>query len=214
MTTSAPPPRGVYHSRSRLTRQRVLLAVVGLALLLVGYGIGRLQGGPGAPAAASSPSPAPSPSPSAVAPSPTVDAPQGGTDAYGAIQAESFTGQQGTETEDTQDEGGGRDIGWINNGDWLRFDQINFGTAPATQFAARVASDVGGGVTGRLELRIDSPGNAPIGSLTVGNMGGWQKWQTQTTRVDPISGLHTLYVTFACDDGTEFLNLNFFAFGH
>ncbi|MEV4702381.1 carbohydrate-binding protein [Actinoplanes sp. NPDC049316] len=213
----APAPPGVYHSRSRVTRRRVALAAAGLALLLLGYLLGRLQDGSADPAPAAAAPVAPPPSSPSPSPSPSEteeEAPVGGIDAYTTIQAESATNQQGTEYEDTEDEGGGQNVGWVNNGDWLRYDQVNFGTTPATRFAARVASDVGDGVTGRVELRLDSPAAAPIGGLTVGNMGGWQNWQTQTTVITPTTGLHTLFITFASDSGTEFLNLNYFAFGH
>ncbi|UQU66565.1 carbohydrate-binding protein [Couchioplanes caeruleus] len=217
MSIPAPAPPGVYHSRSRVTRRRAALAAAGLALLLLGYFLGRLQDGPSTPApAAAAPagSAQPSPSVAAPSPSPSEEVPVGGTDAYTTIQAESATNQQGTQAEDTEDEGGGQDVGWINNGDWLRYDQVNFGATPATRFAVRVASDVGDGVTGRVDLHLDSPASTPIGGLTVGNMGGWQKWQTQTTMVTPTTGMHTLFLTFASDSGTEFLNLNYFAFGH
>ncbi|MGA5304938.1 carbohydrate-binding protein [Nucisporomicrobium flavum] len=215
MSIPAPAPPGVYHSRSRVTRRRVALGAAGLALLLLGYLLGRLQDDPPAPAPAAaapaSPSAALSPSPSEETPE---EAPVGGIDAYTTIQAESATNQQGTEYENTEDEGGGQNVGWVNNGDWLRYDQVNFGTTPATRFAARVASDVGDGVTGRVDLHLDSPAAAPIGGLTVGNLGGWQNWQTQTTMITPTTGMHTLFLTFASDSGTEFLNLNYFAFGH
>ncbi|OJF14343.1 carbohydrate-binding protein [Couchioplanes caeruleus] len=218
MTTPTSPSAGVYHSRSRVTRNRVALAAAGLALTAFGYLIGRLQDGPADPASAAAVPPASAPvatsaaadpSPSSVPPS----APVGGIDAYTIIQAEYATSQQGTESQDTEDEGGGRNVGWINNGDWLRFDEINFGATPATRFAARVASDVGDGVTGQVEIRLDSPSSPPVGSLTVGNLGGWQDWQTQSTIITPVTGMHTVYLTFSCQSGVEFLNLNYFAFG-
>lgn len=220
----ASPPPGVYHSRSRVTRNRLALAAAGLALVLLGYLIGRLQGDSATPAAgaaasappaavsatpAAEPSPAPSTAPTSAPP--TTPA---GIDAYSPIQAEAASGQQGTEFENTEDEGGGQNVGWINNGDWLRFDDVDFGDTPATQFAARVASDTdGGGGGGRVEIRIDSPGNPPAGTLTVENTDGWQNWQTRTTGITPTTGLHTLFLTFANDDASEFMNLNYFAFG-
>jgi hypothetical protein len=221
MTTPASPPPGVYHSRSRVTRNRVALAAAGLALVLLGYLIGRLQGGSATPAAVAAPTPSaavsatptaePSPEPS-TAPASAAPTTPAGIDAYSTIQAEAASGQQGTEFENTQDQGGGQNVGWINNGDWLRFDDVNFGDTPATQFAARVSSDTDDG--GRVEVRIDSPGNPPAGTLTVENTDGWQNWQTRTTGITPTTGLHTVFLTFASDDDSEFMNLNYFAFGH
>lgn len=220
MTTPASPPPGVYHSRSRVTRNRLALAAAGLALVLLGYLIGRLQGGPDTPAAA-----APAAAPVSVAPAasepaapsaapspPPTTPPPGGTDAYAAIQAEAAGGQQGTQFQETEDEGGGQNVGWIGNGDWLRFDDVEFGDEPATKVAARVASDVDAG-GGRIEVRLDSPGNAPAGTLEIGDTGGWQKWESRTGDLEPTTGRHTVFLTFARDDTTEFVNLNYFAFG-
>jgi hypothetical protein len=38
-----------------------------------------------------------------------------------------------------------------------------------------VASGAGGGVSGLVEVRIDSRGNAPISSFAIGNTGGWRR---------------------------------------
>jgi hypothetical protein len=226
MTTPGSAPPGVYHSRSRVTRNRLALAAAGLALVLLGYLIGRLQDGSAAPAAVAAPPPSPATSTAEASPeaSPELSvepssvesstAAPVGIDAYSVIQAEAAAGQQGTEFEPTEDQGGGQNVGWINAGDWLRFDDVNFGDTAATQFAARVASDVGDDGGGRVEVRIDSPGNPPAGTLSVDDTDGWQSWQTRTTAITPTTGLHTLFLTFASDDDAEFMNLNYFAFVH
>lgn len=229
MTTPASPPPGVYHSRSRTTRNRIALAATGLALVLLGYLIGRLQGGsaaapaaaagtvpsvaaatgvPAGPPASPSSPPPPSPSPS---PSPSTRA-AGGTDAYAVIQAEAAAGQQGTEFQETEDAGGGQNVAWIGNGDWLRFDDVEFGDQPATKFAARVASDSDDG--GRIEVRLDSPGNAPVATIEIEDTGGWQDWESRTADLRPVTGRHTVFITFARDGGGDFVNLNYFAFTH
>ncbi len=185
MTTPASPPPGVYQSRSRVTRNRLALAAAGLALVLLGYLIGRLQGDSETPAAAAVAPPVSSPAaePTAPSPSPSPSVPEpGGIDAYAVIQAEAASGQQGTQVQETGDEGGGQNVGWIGPGDWLRFDDVEFGPEPATRVAARVASDLDDG--GRIEIRLDSPGNPPAGTLEIEDTGGWQ----------------------------EFVNLNYFAF--
>lgn len=215
MTTPASPPPGVYHSRSRVTRNRLAFAAAGLALVLLGYLIGRLQGGSDTPAAAAPP-PAPAVSSAApITPSPSVEpAPApGGVNAYAVFQAEAADGQQGTESQETEDEGGGQNVGWIGNGDWLRFDDVEFGDQPATKFAARIASDTDDR-GGRIEVRIDSPGNKPAGSLTIEDTGGWQNWQTRTAAITPTTGRHTVFVTFTREGDGEFVNLNHFSFAH
>jgi len=220
MTTSSSRPPGVYRSRSSTTRRRVLTVAAGLALVLLGYLIGRLQGF-GTPANGSASRSAASVAPSTAAPSPSNTPPSSaaaapstpaGVDAFAPLQAEAAAAQQGTQTEDTADAGGGKDVGWINNGDWLRFDDVNFGDTAATQLVARVSSQSDNG--GRMEIRIDTPANPPVATLQVNNTGGWQNWQTATAPVTSVTGLHTVFVTFADDAGDEFMNLNYFSFAH
>ncbi|MET8147776.1 carbohydrate-binding protein [Actinoplanes sp. NPDC049668] len=217
MTTPTLPPPGTYRSRSRVTRNRVGLAAAGLALTLLGYLIGRLQGGTEAPAVAAPPPPpsaSASPAPEPSTEPPTTEPATPGLDAYSVLQAEAASGRQGTEVEETEDEGGGQNVGWISNGDWLRFDDVEFGDTPATGFAARIASDADDDSRGRIEIRIDSPANPPAGTLITGETGGWQDWTSRSTEIQPTTGRHTVFLVFAADDGDEFLNINYFAFRH
>lgn len=222
MTTPASPPPGVYHSRSRVTRNRLALAAAGLALVLLGYLIGRLQGGSDTPAvaalppssapASAEPKPASKPATEPSSAPPTTEAAGPGLDAYSVLQAEAASGQQGTDVQDTEDEGGGQNVGWIGNGDWLRFDDVDFGDSPATGFAARIASDAGDDVHGRIEIRVDSPANPPVGTLATGDTDGWQNWTSQKTEISKTTGRHTVFLVFAGDNGDEFVNINYFAF--
>jgi hypothetical protein len=152
-----------------------------------------------------------SPTPS---PTPTSTGTGGGVNAYGTIQAESYNAQSGTQTEATTDTGGGSDVGWIANGDWLQFNNINFGSTPATQFSARVASGAAGGVSGLVEVRLDSRSNAPIGSFAIANTGGWQSWRTVPGNISAVTGTHTVFLTFTSGQPADFVNVNWFTFGH
>jgi hypothetical protein len=138
----------------------------------------------------------------------------GGTNAYGTIQAESYNAQSGTQTETTTDTGGGQNVGWIANGDWLQYNNVNFGSTPATQFNGRVASGAAGGVSGLVEVRLDSRSNAPIGSFAVANTGGWQSWRTVPANISQVTGTHTVYITFTSGQPADFVNLNWLSFGH
>ncbi|MGH3416798.1 MAG: beta-1,3-glucanase family protein, partial [Actinocrinis sp.] len=94
-------------------------------------------------------------------PSPTPSASSGGggggtVSAFSTIQAEAYTSQSGTQTESCTDSGGGQDVGWIANGDWLGFANVDFGGG-ATQFTARVASGAAAGVSGLVQVALDSP---------------------------------------------------------
>ncbi|MEO3814941.1 glycoside hydrolase family 16 protein [Sphaerisporangium sp. B11E5] len=145
-------------------------------------------------------------------PTPTPSNPGGGHNARSTIQAESFQAQNGIQVETTTDTGGGQNVSHIANGDWLRYDNVNFGSTPVTQFVARVASGAGGGVSGLVQVRLDSLSNAPIGDFAVGNTGGWQSWRTVPANIAATTGTHTVYITFSSGQPADYLNLNWFTF--
>ncbi|GAA0465102.1 hypothetical protein Aca07nite_79660 [Actinoplanes capillaceus] len=206
----------VYRTRSWQNRRRALLALGGAVLLLVGYLLGRWQDTPAdpvitgqtavTPGAASAPAAPPAP------PSTTPTSAEATPVKYPVLQAEAATELAGVETQPTEDEGGGDNVGWINRDDYLRFDNFDFGAVPATAARIRVAS--GAGITGRVQIRLDSRANDPVGELSVGNTGGWQKWRTDTAVLKPVTGTHTVFVTFTSTEGAEFVNLNWLQFDH
>lgn len=206
-----PPSPSVYRTRAYRARQRVLVGLGAVGLVLAGYLIGRWQDTPTevtalpvtASAAPATSSPEPEPS---EAPSPTV---------YPTLQAESASALNGVNAEDTDDEGGGQNIGFVRNGDSLRFDNFDFGPVPATRVDVRVASDADDGEdAGRMEIRLDSPDSAPVGTLRVTRTGGWQNWRTDEVTLTPVTGVHTVFLVFLRNDDDEFININWLLFGH
>ena len=131
-------------------------------------------------------------------------------DAYGVIQAESFDAESGVITEAATE--GGQNIGAIRNGDWVRFDDVDFGTGGVRDFLARVASGASGGISGLVEVRIDSRTNAPIGSFAIANTGGWQSWRSVPGNVADVTGRHTIFLTFTSGQPDDFVNVNWFQF--
>lgn len=144
----------------------------------------------------------------------TTPPPTGNRDAYGAIQAESYDSQSGVVPETTTDTGGGQDIGSLANGDWALYKGVAFGSTAARQFYARVASGAANGVSGLVEVRLDSRSNAPVGSFAVGNTGGWQSWRTIPANIGAVTGTHDVYLTFTSGQPADFVNVNWFDFGH
>ncbi|MFJ5281994.1 glycoside hydrolase family 16 protein [Streptomyces parvulus] len=137
----------------------------------------------------------------------------GGRDAYAAVEAESYDAQSGTMTEGTSDSGGGRNLGALANGDWVQYKGVNFGSTPATQFKARVASGAPAGVSGLVEVRLDSRTSTPVGSFAVGSTGGWQSWRTVPANIGSVTGTHDVYLTFSSGQPADFVNVNWFSFG-
>ena len=132
----------------------------------------------------------------------TVNAAPTGQAIPGKIEAESYSAMLGIQTEGTTDTGGGLNVGYIDAGDYMDY-AVNVATAGSYTVGFRVASAVGGG---QLELR-NSAGTA-LGSVAVGNTGGWQVWTTVNATVTLTAGTQTLRV-YAPTAGS---NLNWLSF--
>ena len=123
-------------------------------------------------------------------------APQVGTlDPFVRQEAETMAWSSGIETESSSE--GGMNIGWIENGDYVRVKGVAFGTGAAS-FSARVASATTGG---RIEVRLDSASGPVVGTCTVGGTGGWQSWTTTTCPVTGATGTRDLVLRFSGGSG-------------
>jgi hypothetical protein len=148
-------------------------------------------------------------------PVPPTAIPAGGVSAYATIQAESFSSKAPRpQTEPTTDIGGGLDLGYIRSTDWLGYASVNFGSTAATQFVARVASQAAAGVTGLVEVHLDSLTSPAVGSFTISNTGSYQSWVTKTANISPTTGAHTVYLVFTSASTGHFVNINWFDFAH
>jgi endoglucanase len=117
----------------------------------------------------------------------TTQPPPSGT-VIATIQAESFSQQSGIQTENTTDTGGGRNVGWIDVGDWLSYQNspVNIPVSGTYRIEYRVASLNGGG-----GLRFEEAGASPVhGQLAVPGTGGWQNWTTISHNVNLSAGTH------------------------
>jgi hypothetical protein len=137
----------------------------------------------------------------------------GGVSATSTIQGESFNAKSAQpRTEATTDSGGGLNVGFIGNGDWLQYNNVNFGSTPLRQFIARVASGAGSGVSGLVEVHLDNLNNPAIGSFAIANTGGWQSWRTVPANMTGTTGTHTVFLKFVTGSGQNFVNVNWFTF--
>ncbi|GAA1611075.1 carbohydrate-binding protein [Catellatospora bangladeshensis] len=137
---------------------------------------------------------------------PASPPPAGNRDAYANIQAESRNAESGTTIYESYY------VGALNNGNWLRFDGVNFGATRPLDFVARVASGAAGGISGLVEVRIDSLSNAPAGSFAIANTGGWTSWREVPANVGAVTGTHTVYLTFTSGQPSDYVNVDWFRF--
>ena len=107
--------------------------------------------------------------------------------------------ESGIETEECSE--GGRNVAFIENGDWIQVKGVDFGNVGPTSFEARVASATNGG---NIEIRLDSPTGTLIGTCKVEGTGDWQKWVTKTCSVSKVTGVHDLFFRFTGGSGYLF----------
>jgi len=106
------------------------------------------------------------------------------------IPAASFAAQRGVQTAACSE--GGECIGWVDHGDWVRYERVDFG--PRTeQLEIRAASATAGGI---IEIRLDAPDGQLLGSCSVSNTGDWQSWTSVNTGIKPTSGVKTICLLF------------------
>lgn len=125
--------------------------------------------------------------------------------AFARNEAEAFSTEFGILTEDCAE--GGKNIGFIQNGDWVHYAAVDFGSG-ASAIEVRVASATEGGT---IEIRLDRPDGTLIGTCKVENTGGWQSWVTRTAKVQSVSGRRDLYFRFVGGHG-YLLNVKWWRF--
>ena len=137
----------------------------------------------------------------------TTGAPQNGTlNPYVRQEAETIAWSSGVETEPAGE--GGMNVGYIDNGDYIKVKGVAFGGG-ATSFTARVASAAS--PAARSKLRLGSATGTLVGTCTVAGTGGWQTWTTVTCPVSGATGTQDLYLRFTGGSGSLF-NLNWWQF--
>ncbi len=122
------------------------------------------------------------------------------------IQASNFSDTSGLQTEVTADLNGGYNLGYIDDGDWAMYRNIDFGSG-VRYVQVRVASAGNGGT---LEFHLNGPDGPLIGSVTIPVTGGWQNWTTLSTTISKAQGINDLYLVFK--GSSDIGNINWFHF--
>jgi hypothetical protein len=126
--------------------------------------------------------------------------------AFETIEAENFSDQSGVRTEDCSE--GGLNVGYIENGDYLLFKNLDFEDG-ALSFTARTA---GAGTDAKIEIYIDSMDSEPVGICYPVKGSGWQNWVDSVCNIAKTEGVHDVYLKFTGGDG-YLMNINNFVFG-
>jgi aryl-phospho-beta-D-glucosidase BglC (GH1 family) len=110
---------------------------------------------------------------------------EGNWRALDKLEAENFYAQSGVSFD-------AAGVGSFDAGDWLRYIDVDFGSG-VDRLKLRLAVDAA--YAGKqIELHLDSPTGAHVGTVTVPNTGGWTTFQEVTTPIQRSSGVHNLYL--------------------
>jgi len=121
-------------------------------------------------------------------------------------EAETMAWAQGVETQ--KNDTVGVYVTDIDNADYLKIRQIDFRGDSVGQFSASVAC---GSEGGQIDVRLDSPYGRLISRIQVKNTGDWQTWETLSSRVRSVTGVHDLYLVFSGGNG-ELFNIDWWQF--
>jgi hypothetical protein len=53
-----------------------------------------------------------------------------------------------------------------------------------------------------------------VGDFAIANTGGWQSWRTVPANISAVTGVHEVFLTFASGQPADFVNVDWFTFGH
>jgi beta-glucanase (GH16 family) len=98
------------------------------------------------------------------------------------IQAESYNAMAGVVIEN------GNSVGYIDNGDWMAYNNINFPYSGTYKVEYRVASMYGGN---RISLDLNA-GSIQLGAINVPSTGGWTNWTTISNTVNINAGTYNV----------------------
>ena len=138
-----------------------------------------------------------------------ANADAGETAVPGRLQAEAYSAQSGAKTENTTDAGGGKDVGWLADGDWLEYKNV---TVAGRDLAARIASQNSTG--GSIELRLGSRTGKLLATFPVASTGGWQKWKSVPVKAASVpAGKQTVFLVMRSKSRSDFVNINYLTLG-
>jgi hypothetical protein len=121
------------------------------------------------------------------------------------IEAEDFSNFDGLRTENTSDEGGGKNLSYVSNDSWSEYElEAKYSTKYT--FAIRASS---GGSGGTVTLYIDDHKQT---SIDITPTGGWQTWETFLAGEDVFidSGSRTIRLEYS-SNGSSLFNVNWFS---
>lgn len=131
---------------------------------------------------------------------------------YERIDAETVAWNAGIKIADCAEEGKlfkdfNRQITDLQNGDWTSVAQAAFGDRGAAEFTVKAASKSGG----QIEIRMDSPEGALVGTVNVEATGSEDTFKEFSCKLDRITDTHNVFLVFK-GDAEKLMNVDYYSF--
>jgi endoglucanase len=104
----------------------------------------------------------------------------------------------GVQTENTSDAGGGKDVGWIDNGDWMNYS-ISAPAAGAYTVNFRIAS-----IYNTSQFQVKNSAGTVLATVNVPSTGGYQVWKTVSATINLPAGAQSLRIQSSSSQGFNF----------
>jgi hypothetical protein len=120
------------------------------------------------------------------------------------IQAENYNAQHGTGVR-TIPGGQITYVGFISNGDWTQYNDVQFFNPGVTQY---MYMSIASPYSGSVQIKLDSLSNAPIATVGVLPHGNWTTFMGYDVPLPAsVTGYHTLFLNFVTS-GPDFMNID------
>jgi len=107
---------------------------------------------------------------------------------YNRIEAENYSAMNGVQTESTSDAGGGLNVGWIDQGDWMDYS-VNVPVAGSYKIGLRVATPSSGS-----QLKFKNAAGTVLATVNLTESWGGQTWITVYTHITLVQGTQTIRI--------------------
>ncbi|MDP4182192.1 MAG: carbohydrate-binding protein, partial [Bacillota bacterium] len=111
--------------------------------------------------------------------------------AFSKLEAESYNSSNSATIQKIS-ANGGSGVGYINNGNYLMYSGVNFGSG-AVSFKAVVATTS----STNIQIRLNSSSGTLLGTLSTTSTGSFNTYTTQTCSVNNVGGIYDLYLVFS-----------------
>lgn len=132
------------------------------------------------------------------------------------FEAESYDQSQGIVTDPDPSRSGGGNLGGVQHGEWVRYNNIDFGESGASHISICYSSSSTNSeaVAGRVEVVLDSLSNPPSATVPTNTTGsGWGNYVLKGADISPaITGTHNVYLRFYSQAGRYVANVDYIQF--